>query len=43
MAETFTKQSVSHQSAQKMVAAAVAKATELGVCQVVGSSMKVVC
>jgi uncharacterized protein GlcG (DUF336 family) len=35
MAQTFTKQSVSHESAQKMVAAAVAKATELGIPQVV--------
>lgn len=35
MAETFTKHSVSHESAQKMVAAAVAKATALGVPQVV--------
>jgi uncharacterized protein GlcG (DUF336 family) len=35
MAETFTKQSVSHESAQKMVAAAVAKATALGIPQVV--------
>lgn len=35
MAGTFTKQSVSHESAQKMVAAAVAKATALGVPQVV--------
>lgn len=35
MAHTITKQSVSHESAQKMVAAAVAKATELGVPQVV--------
>jgi uncharacterized protein GlcG (DUF336 family) len=35
MAETFTKQSVSHESAQKMAAAAVAKATALGVPQVV--------
>ena len=35
MAQTITKQSVSHESAQKMVAAAVAKATELSVPQVV--------
>ena len=35
MAQTITKQSVSHESAQKMVAAAVAKAAELGVPQVV--------
>jgi uncharacterized protein GlcG (DUF336 family) len=35
MAQTFTKQSVSHESVQKMVAAAVAKATELDVPQVV--------
>lgn len=35
MADTFTKQSISHEAAQKMVAAAVAKATELGVPQVV--------
>ena len=35
MAQTITKQSVSHESAQNMVAAAVAKAAELGVPQVV--------
>jgi uncharacterized protein GlcG (DUF336 family) len=35
MAQTFTKQCVSHESAQKMVAAAVAKARELDVAQVV--------
>jgi uncharacterized protein GlcG (DUF336 family) len=35
MAQTFTKQCVSHESAQKMVAAAVAKAMELDVAQVV--------
>jgi uncharacterized protein GlcG (DUF336 family) len=35
MAQTITKQSVSHESAQKMVAAAVAKATDLSVPQVV--------
>jgi len=31
MAQTFTKQSISHETAQKMVAAAVAKAQVLGV------------
>jgi uncharacterized protein GlcG (DUF336 family) len=35
MSETFAKQSISHETAQKMVAAAVAKATALGVPQVV--------
>jgi uncharacterized protein GlcG (DUF336 family) len=35
MAQTFDKQSISHETAQKMVAAAVAKAQELGVPQVV--------
>ena len=35
MAHTFAKQSIAHESVQKMVAAAVAKATELGVPQVV--------
>lgn len=35
MAQTFTKHSISHESAQKMIAAAVAKAQELGVPQVV--------
>ena len=35
MADTFTKQSISHETAHKMVAAAVAKATELGIPQVV--------
>jgi uncharacterized protein GlcG (DUF336 family) len=35
MAQTFTKQSITHETAQKMVAAAVAKAQELGVPQVV--------
>jgi uncharacterized protein GlcG (DUF336 family) len=35
MAQSFTKQSISHESAQKMVDAAVAKAQELGVPQVV--------
>jgi uncharacterized protein GlcG (DUF336 family) len=35
MAQTFTKQSISHEIAQKMVAAAVTKAQELGVPQVV--------
>src|SRR5438128_11866619 len=35
MAQTFTKQSISHETAQKMVAAAVAKAQVLGVPQVV--------
>ena len=35
MAQTITKQSVSHESAQKMVAAAMAKATDLSVPQVV--------
>jgi uncharacterized protein GlcG (DUF336 family) len=34
MAQTFTKQSISHEIAQKMVAAAVSKAQELGVPQV---------
>ena len=33
MAQTFTKQSISHDTAQKMVAAAVAQAQELGVPQ----------
>jgi len=35
MAPTFTKQSISHEAAQQMIAAAVAKAQELGVPQVV--------
>jgi len=35
MTETFAKQSISHETAQKMVAAAVAKATALGIPQVV--------
>jgi uncharacterized protein GlcG (DUF336 family) len=35
MADTFTKQSIAHETAHKMVAAAVAKATELGIPQVV--------
>ena len=35
MAQTFTKPSISHETAQKMVAAAVAKAQALGVPQVV--------
>src|SRR5262245_46034166 len=35
MAQTFTKSSISHETTQKMVAAAVAKAQELGVPQVV--------
>ena len=35
MAQTFTKQSISHDTAQQMVAAAIAKAQGLGVPQVV--------
>ncbi|MBI3802039.1 MAG: heme-binding protein [Deltaproteobacteria bacterium] len=35
MAQTFTKQSISHETTQKMITAAVAKAQELGVPQVV--------
>jgi uncharacterized protein GlcG (DUF336 family) len=35
MAQTFVKQSISHETAYKMVTAAVAKAQELGVPQVV--------
>jgi len=35
MESTFTKQSISHETAQKMVAVAVVKAQELGVSQVV--------
>jgi len=35
MAQSFTKQSIAHETAQQMIAAAVAKAQELGVPQVV--------